>query len=64
MRRPVFLVLAAGAVAGLVHGGAVLVLAEPYLDYAIEMENQRLFVSGAARLHAPPRYVETAGMGA
>ncbi len=64
MRRPVFLVPAAGGVAGLVHGGAVLVLVEPYLDYAIEIENQQLFVSGAARLHAPSRYVETAGMGA
>lgn len=64
MRRPVFLVLAAGAVAGLVHGGAVLVLVEPYLDYAKEIENQQLFVSGAARPPAPSRYMVTAGMGA
>ncbi|MCE2508497.1 MAG: CbtA family protein [Nitrosopumilaceae archaeon] len=51
MRKPVFLilVLVSGAAAGLVHGGATLLLVEPYLDYAIEIENQQLFVSGAAQ---------------
>ena len=51
MRRPAFLILVLipGAVAGLVYGGATLILAEPYLDYSIEVENQQLFVSGAAQ---------------
>lgn len=49
MKRYAFvvLVLASGAVAGLVHGGATLLFVEPYLDYAIEIENQRIFASGA-----------------
>lgn len=48
--RPAFLILGLipGAVAGLVYGGATLIL-EPYLDYATEVENQQLFVSGAAQ---------------
>ncbi|MBI1658692.1 MAG: CbtA family protein [Thaumarchaeota archaeon] len=51
MRRPAFLTLGlmSGAVAGLVYGGATLILAEPYLDYATEVENQQLFVPGAAQ---------------
>lgn len=54
MRGPAFLILVLipGAVAGLVYGGATLILAEPYLDYAIEAENQQLFVSGAAQYSA------------
>lgn len=51
MKKPVFLlvVLASGAAAGLVYGGANLLLVEPYLDSAIEIENQQLFVSGAVQ---------------
>ena len=51
MRKPIFLILVlfSGMVAGLVYGGATLLLVEPYLDSAIEIENQQLFVSGAAQ---------------
>ena len=48
MKTFIFLiiVLVAGALAGLVHGSANLVLVEPYLDEAIGIENQNLFDSG------------------
>ena len=48
MKTSIFLiiVLVAGALAGLVHGSANLVLVEPYLDEAIGIENQNLFDSG------------------
>ena len=48
MKTFIFLiiVLIAGALAGLVHGSANLVLVEPYLDEAIGIENQNLFDSG------------------
>ncbi len=42
----IIIVLAAGALAGLVHGTANLFLVEPYLDVAIGIENQNLFSSG------------------
>ena len=43
------LVLVSGAVAGLIHGSANLVLVEPYLDEAISIENQNMFASGEAK---------------
>ena len=48
MKTFIFLiiVLVAGALAGLVHGSANIVLVEPYLDEAIGIENQNLFDSG------------------
>jgi len=42
----IIIVLASGALAGLVHGSANLFLVEPYLDEAIGIENQNLFSSG------------------
>ena len=42
----VIIVLVSGAFAGLVHGSTNLVLVEPYLDEAINIENQNLFSSG------------------
>lgn len=51
MEKPTFLllVLSCGAVAGLAQGLAILGLVEPYLDFVIEIENQSLFMSGAAQ---------------
>jgi len=48
MKTSLFLliVLISGAMAGLIHGSANLVLVEPYLDEAIGIENQKLFSSG------------------
>ena len=48
MKTAVFLaiVLVSGALAGTIHGVANLVIAEPYLDEAIGIENQNLFASG------------------
>ena len=48
MKTSIFLVivLVSGALAGMVHGSANLVLVEPYLDEAIGIENQNLFASG------------------
>lgn len=40
------IVLASGALAGLVHGATNLAVVEPYLDQAIGIENQHLFASG------------------
>ncbi len=42
----ILLALACGAVSGLIYGASVLILVEPYLDQAIEIENQSLFASG------------------
>ena len=42
----IIIVLISGASAGLVHGTINFVLVEPYLDQAIELENQNLFESG------------------
>lgn len=44
----IVVVLVAGATAGAIHGITNLVLVEPYLDGAIMIENQALFVSGQA----------------
>lgn len=48
MKTSLFLiiVLASGALAGLIHGSVNLVIVEPYLDQAINIENQHLFASG------------------
>ncbi|MDH3677399.1 MAG: CbtA family protein [Nitrosopumilus sp.] len=48
MRTSIFviIVLVSGALAGFVHGSSNLVLVEPYLDEAINIENQNLFASG------------------
>lgn len=43
-----FIVLSAGFAAGIIHGAANLVLVEPLLDKAINIENQQLFASGEA----------------
>lgn len=50
MRTGIFvaIVLLSGAMAGTVYGVANLILVEPYLDRAIEIENQRLFEAGLA----------------
>jgi predicted cobalt transporter CbtA len=42
----IFIVIASGVSAGLIHGGANLVFVEPSLDQAIGIENQHLFASG------------------
>ena len=42
----VLIVLISGAFAGFIHGASNLVLVEPYLDEAINIENQNLFASG------------------
>ena len=43
------IVISAGLLAGLVHGMLNIVFVEPYLDTAIGIENQRLFVAGEAK---------------
>ena len=40
------IVLISGCFAGLIHGGLNLVIVEPYLDQAISIENQNLFLTG------------------
>ncbi len=40
------IILVTGALAGLVHGSANMIIVEPYLDEAINIENQELFASG------------------
>ena len=42
----IIIVLISGCFAGLIHGGLNLVIVEPYLDQAIGIENQTLFVTG------------------
>ena len=42
----IVIVLASGAIAGLVHGTVNFAIVEPYLDQAIGIENQNLFASG------------------
>ena len=42
----IIIVLISGCFAGLIHGGINLVIVEPYLDQAIEIENQTLFTMG------------------
>lgn len=41
------MILGCGACAGLLYGTATLVLVEPYIDQAIEIENMSIFVAGA-----------------
>lgn len=53
----IILVLVSGAIAGLIHGGVNLVLVEPYLDNAINIENQNLFASGEEK-DSPEFWVE------
>lgn len=43
------IVISAGILAGLVHGMLNIVVVEPYLDNAIGIENQRLFVEGQVK---------------
>jgi len=38
--------LVSGCLAGLIHGGLNLIIVEPYLDQAIAIENQNLFLTG------------------
>ena len=47
--RFIAIVLIAGCFAGIIHGGANLVIVEPYLDSAIDIENQNMFASGEAK---------------
>ena len=42
----IIIVLISGCFAGLIHGGINLAIVEPYLDQAIEIENQTLFATG------------------
>ncbi len=44
----VVVVIAAGALAGLVYGAVNAILVNPYLETAIEMENQAMFAAGLA----------------
>ncbi len=44
----IIIVLASGALAGLIHGTVNFAIVEPYLDQAIGIENQNLFDSGEA----------------
>ena len=44
----IVIVLVSGFVAGVIHGTVNLVIVEPYLDEAIEIENQSLFATGLA----------------
>ena len=44
----IVIVLVSGFTAGIIHGAVNLVIVEPYLDQAISIENQSLFVTGLA----------------
>ena len=44
--RFILLVLVSGCLAGIIHGATNMVIVEPYLDSAIDIENQNLFASG------------------
>ena len=44
----IVIVLVSGFTAGIIHGAVNLVIVEPYLDQAISIENQNLFVTGLA----------------
>jgi predicted cobalt transporter CbtA len=46
MRTSLFVIIVLVSGAGFVHGSSNLVLVEPYLDEAINIENQNLFASG------------------
>ena len=45
----IVIVLVSGFGAGVIHGAVNLVIVEPYLDEAIEIENQNLFATGLAK---------------
>ena len=51
------IVLVSGCFAGVIHGLANLAIVEPYLDEAIGIENQNLFLSGEEE-DAPEFWVE------
>jgi len=53
----IVIVLVSGFTAGIIHGAVNLVIVEPYLDQAISIENQNLFVSGEAE-DTPQFWVE------
>ena len=53
----IFIVLVSGAFAGLIHGTVNFAIVEPYLDKAIGIENQNLFVSGEKE-NTPQFWVE------
>ncbi len=42
----IIIVLLSGAFAGFIHGSVNFAIVEPYLDHAIEIENQNIFASG------------------
>ena len=44
----IVIVLVSGFAAGIIHGAVNLVIVEPYLDDAINIENQKMFTSGEA----------------
>jgi len=62
MNTSVFLiiVLASGAIAGLIHGTVNFAIVEPYLDQAIGIENQNLFATGEEE-DTPQFWVEYEG---
>ena len=45
----IVIVLVSGFAAGTIHGAVNLAIVEPYLDEAIEIENQSLIASGQAQ---------------
>lgn len=45
----IFIILASGATAGLIHGTVNTFVVNPYLEQAIEIENQALFSTGEAK---------------
>lgn len=59
MKTSVFIVivLVAGCFAGIIHGLSNLIIVEPYLDEAINIENQNMFASGEAK-DTPEFWVE------
>lgn len=59
MRTSIFIVivLLSGCFAGLIQSAANLVFVEPYLDTAIDLENQHLFASGEVK-NTPDFWVE------
>ena len=56
----IIIVLISGAFAGLIHGTVNFAIVEPYLDQAIGIENQNLFVSGEEE-DTPEFWVEYEG---
>ena len=53
----IVIVLISGFAAGIIHGAVNLAIVEPYLDEAIEIENQSLSASGQAQ-DTPQFWVE------